>query len=105
VLLPSLQELPVHFGDRPGSTGGRPLSAGQNPQLFVAGVRLGWLPLYASFLHGLVQRALLGRASAVCSSDAVSRGLLMVQVKSKEYGARGEGKKSDWQGTFIDQRH
>jgi hypothetical protein len=28
----------------------------------------------------------------------------VVQVLSKEYGARGEAKKSDWQGTFIDQR-
>ena len=41
VLLPSLQELPVLISDRPGSTGGWPLSAAQSPQPFVPGVRYG----------------------------------------------------------------
>ena len=42
MLLPSVQQLaaaPGIVADRPGSTGGRPLSAAQNPQLVVPGVR------------------------------------------------------------------
>ena len=51
MLLPSLQELPVLIADRPGSTGGRPLSAAQNHALpIVPGVRCSSLQLCRTLL-------------------------------------------------------